>query len=78
MFERGDTVRLLRRGTLMPFRHRGEVIKVNEKSAVVRWQPLEREMIIWYRGGFLPVVVPEQSRVQFHNLELIERKGGPW
>lgn len=66
-----------------PPRHiRGEVIKVNPKTVIVRWMPEPPRLngyarLYYYRGGVLRQV-PETSRKAHHNLELIERKGGPW
>lgn len=75
----GDTVRYWKRRSAVPNIIRGEVIKVNPKMAKVRWERPERALWWYYRGRTRNSNdLAEVMNVAHHNLELLERKGGPW
>lgn len=78
--ELGDLVRRSGLGMFPPRVVNGEVIKVNPKTVVVRWknrtQYTDVVLSFWHRGKTREV--PATSYVAHRNLELIERKGGPW
>lgn len=79
MFQLGDTVHYARHRMMVPRMIHGEITKVSAKNVTVRWKRPER-MLMWYYRGFHrdSDTLPETTRVAHHNLELIERKGGPW
>lgn len=78
MFQVGDTVCYCRNRLAVPRVINGEVLSVGAKSAMVRWNKPERQILWWYRRRSRRSNDLDQSRVTFDNLELLERKGGPW